>query len=370
MLSPLPDPLALAPHVADLARAAAVGIDFSTYLLGVRSKRLAKLSSQAALLAWKGELKRAAGTLLGDAWEPARNVAFVKPQVLFVWDADRDAVETLIRPVCLYGRYRKRSRNLPQTRATWPCKGCRGQGCDACGGTGRLHPTSLEALIAEPCARAFAGDVKESHLHSMGREDVDVLCLGAGRPFVVEVHRPLRRSTDLATLAREIEAAADGRLELPIGLRPVDEEAVARVKEWRAAKAYRAVAQAAGPLEPARVASLAGALTGTVLAQRTPVRVSRRRTDLVRARRVLTLDVVSSTDTRVEVRLEVEAGTYIKELVSGDDGRTQPSIAGLLGVPCTCVELDVVEIRVADEEVLAASPGPSAASQAEDDEGD
>lgn len=367
MHSPLPDPAALAPRVADRARAAAAGLEFGTYLVGVRSKKLAKVSSQASFLAWKGEVKRAAGTLLANDWHPARTVAFVKPQVLFVWDHDKERVETLIRPVCLYGRYRKRSRNLPQTRATWPCKGCRGQGCAACAGTGRLHPTSLEALIAEPCARAFGGVPEESHLHSMGREDVDVLCLGPGRPFVVEVHAPARRTADLAALAREVEAASGGRLELPVGLRAVDDELVARVKEWRAHKVYRAVAESTTALDPARVAGLPAALVGTTLAQRTPHRVARRRTDLVRARRVLALEVTSSSERRVEVRLEVEAGTYIKELVSGDEGRTEPSFAGLLGAACTCAELDVVEIRVDDEAVLS---GPAPAVPGEDEEGD
>ena len=38
------------------------------------------------------------------------------------------------------------------------------------------------------------------------------------------------------------------------------------------------------------------------------------------------------------------AGLYIKELVSGDDGRTVPSLASVLGVPARVLELDVIEV--------------------------
>ena len=46
----------------------------------------------------------------------------------------------------------------------------------------------------------------------------------------------------------------------------------------------------------------------------------------------------------MEVR--TEAGLYVKELVNGDGGRTQPSVAGVLGVPAECVELDVTAIHL------------------------
>jgi tRNA U54 and U55 pseudouridine synthase Pus10 len=47
---------------------------------------------------------------------------------------------------------------------------------------------------------------------------------------------------------------------------------------------------------------------------------------------------------RFSLDIHAAAGTYIKELVSGDDGRTQPSFAGLLGVPMRVEALDVVGV--------------------------
>ena len=45
-----------------------------------------------------------------------------------------------------------------------------------------------------------------------------------------------------------------------------------------------------------------------------------------------------------EIDITAEAGTYIKEFVNGDGGRTVPSIAGKLGMGCQVKELDVLEI--------------------------
>ncbi|MFB6172251.1 MAG: tRNA pseudouridine(54/55) synthase Pus10, partial [Haloarculaceae archaeon] len=40
-----------------------------------------------------------------------------------------------------------------------------------------------------------------------------------------------------------------------------------------------------------------------------------------------------------------EGGLYVKELVSGDEGRTDPSLAGLLGVGATVTALDVLAVE-------------------------
>jgi len=48
---------------------------------------------------------------------------------------------------------------------------------------------------------------------------------------------------------------------------------------------------------------------------------------------------------RFVIELRTESGTYIKEFVSGDGGRTNPSVAGILQVPCRCVELDVMAVH-------------------------
>jgi tRNA pseudouridine synthase 10 len=45
------------------------------------------------------------------------------------------------------------------------------------------------------------------------------------------------------------------------------------------------------------------------------------------------------------VEVHGEGGLYIKELVSGDEGRTEPSLADLLGVGAEVTALDVVAVE-------------------------
>ena len=91
-------------------------------------------------------------------------------------------------------------------------------------------------------------------------------------------------------------------------------------------------------------------LEGVNLAQRTPERVAHRRADLVRRRKVIetrgaAVQIDDSGSISVEFTLRCESGTYVKETVHGDDGRTQPSIASLIKAKCTVEWLDVGDIH-------------------------
>ena len=91
-------------------------------------------------------------------------------------------------------------------------------------------------------------------------------------------------------------------------------------------------------------------LEGVNLAQRTPERVAHRRADLVRRRKVIetrdaSVEINDEGNIYVEFTLRCESGTYVKETVHGDDGRTQPSIASLIKAKCTVEWLDVGDIH-------------------------
>ena len=91
-------------------------------------------------------------------------------------------------------------------------------------------------------------------------------------------------------------------------------------------------------------------LKGKKLAQRTPDRVAHRRADLIRRREVVDVHepiIETGTDntTEIELTLRCESGTYVKETIHGDNGRTQPSIASLLKAKCEVLWLDVGDIH-------------------------
>lgn len=241
----------------------------------------------------------------------------------------------------LESRYRKLVRGLPQTVLFCPrCKGGRRRrvGCPLCEGRGRLADDSVQQIIGRTLTPLFGARI--CRFHGAGREDIDVLMLGRGRPFVFEVVGPATPDLDVADLHTAVTAASEGRIEVAPFVRCTRE----RVRFWKTsdfAKTYRARASLEAPpaVDPA---TLVGA--DFVLAQRTPARVAHRRADLVRERRVEIQTVAVVGPCELDLTLRCEHGTYVKEWVSGDGGRTVPSVARLLGASATCTELDVLDI--------------------------
>ena len=241
------------------------------------------------------------------------------PDIIVVADHAAGTATVRVEPLFVRGGYRKLVRGMPQCR--WPA-----------------WPTSVQQIVGDPIADAAEG---EDHVfHGCGREDTDVRCLGE-RPFILEVVRPRRRRLDWPALSRAITAS--GKVEAT-GLAPCKRPEVARLKEARPEKTYRALARLAGDVDAARLGNL-DRLVG-VIGQRTPRRVLARRPDRLRRRRVCTLTWRQLGPRDIQIDVRTQAGTYIKELITGDDGRTRPSVAEVLETPAECAELDVLAIHI------------------------
>ena len=78
--------------------------------------------------------------------------------------------------------------------------------------------------------------------------------------------------------------------------------------------------------------------------QRTPERVAHRRANKDRVRWIEFTSIEIQDASRLNVALRTQHGTYVKEVLSGEGGKTKPSLTSLLGVPCVCEELDVLAI--------------------------
>ncbi|MFX1369267.1 MAG: tRNA pseudouridine(54/55) synthase Pus10, partial [Promethearchaeota archaeon] len=239
------------------------------------------------------------------------------------------------------GMYRKLMRGIPQSR--WDCGNCRGKGCDKCNQTGRMYPNSVSEYIGEPMKEAFQGT--RFKLHAAGREDIDVLMLGSGRPFVVEISEPRVRTPNMLKLTKTINKGARKKVEvlnLEISTRAqaqsLKENASSNIKE------YEALIRTDGILHEKALREAATGLSGSTIQQRTPKRVSHRRSDLVREKHIFEVRLKLRKDGLVEGFFKVQGGTYIKELISGDEGRTIPSVSDKLGIPCECTELNVTAI--------------------------
>jgi tRNA pseudouridine synthase 10 len=272
------------------------------------------------------------------------DIEFVKekPDLMILVDGLTLRVDIDVRPVFLYGRYRKLSREIPQTR--WPCRACRGraQGCESCQGTGLQYPDSVQDLIGEPIRAILQAE--DTSFHGMGREDIDVRCLGSGRPFVLEIKNPQIRKANLVEL---VEAVNDNSLEM-VEIDQLDwteRKRIGRVKETRSDKSYTIRFRVDDIPEEKKVKEDISGLSGVVLGQDTPKRVSHRRAAKTRKRKIVSISDVIVDGDEVQTTLRCEAGTYIKELIHSDEGRTVPSVSGVLDRECEVLWLDVEEIH-------------------------
>ncbi len=335
-------------HIEDWATraaAAAAEYEFSTYLFGVKlTPRLIEIerfyqdrfSSDA-----HESMKHAFNRAVGKAFEriSARGtVDFQHPDISFIADLEADTLRVQVASVYIYGRYRKLVRGIPQTH--WPCRQCGGKGCPACNYTGKQYPESVEELVAAPFIAA--AEASGAHLHGAGREDIDARMLGTGRPFVLELLDPKHRSLDIPALTAAVNRTAAGKVEIS-GAMVTDKATVALLKETHAEKTYRAVVAFAGEVTAERLRETLAAMIGPI-AQRTPIRVSHRRADLVRKRRLIAADARLLSPTEAEITLRTEGGLYVKELISGDDGRTHPNLSAQIGVPARVIALDVLSV--------------------------
>ena len=281
------------------------------------------------------ELKTAIGKRMEDV--TGKEVDFNRPDIMMILDTRYDDVRLQISSIYIYGRYKKLVRGIPQT--IWHCKKCYGRGCNYCNFTGKFYETSVQELVGERFLE-FTRGVKAS-FHGMGREDIDARMLGNGRPFVLEIKEPKKRLLDYNQLEDDINTHLSGRIELT-GLRPSSHDEVVRIKASEHAKRYLIRVSTEAPVDTEKLEQTIRSLSGATIQQETPKRVKHRRADKIRERRVL--DIVGKIIGERSLELEVkgESGLYIKELVHGDEGRTQPNLSELLENSCEVDELDVV----------------------------
>ncbi len=85
-------------------------------------------------------------------------------------------------------------------------------------------------------------------------------------------------------------------------------------------------------------------MTKANIHQQTPLRVLHRRADLVREKYIYEANIKRLAPNRVEMKIRCQGGLYIKELVSGNEGRTVPSIASIINAEAKPLELDVLNV--------------------------
>lgn len=234
--------------------------------------------------------------------------------------------------VFIAGRYNKFSRCLPQT--PWVIDG------------ERRMESSVEELIAAPVLSSFRAD--GFNFSSSGREDVDVRTLGNGRPFAMELldpHRSKLSKEEMKQLQETINNSSD-KIRVR-DLQIVSREAMSRMKEGEEdkTKSYKALIWTQKPIRSEDIAFIDD-IKDLTLDQKTPLRVLHRRALAVRQRVVHHMNTSFLDPHHFYLELKTQAGTYIKEFVHGDFGRTKPNMCVLLETDTDILELDVESVDV------------------------
>ncbi|XP_068796467.1 tRNA pseudouridine synthase Pus10 isoform X4 [Struthio camelus] len=215
--------------------------------------------------------------------------------------------------VFVAGRYNKYSRNLPQT--PWIIDG------------ERKLESSVEELISEHLMAEFKAD---------------------RRPFAIELVNPRRihfTAEQMKGLQQTINNSSD-KIQVR-DLQLVTREAIGHMKEGEEekTKTYSALIWTDKAIQKEDIAFLDD-LKELKLDQKTPLRVLHRRPLAVRRRIIHTMKSEYIDEHHFRLYLKTQAGTYIKEFVHGDFGRTKPNIGSLLNRTADILELDVESVDV------------------------
>jgi len=330
-------------HIADNIINKSKGIEFRTFLVGcvpsdemVRSEeKLWEMAGIEFCEPIKSEINRELGKII--EMKTDKRFDQKNPDITFVANLNDNSTKMDVRSLYIYGKYQKLVRGIPQTK--WVCKSCSGKGCVKCKGEGKLYKTSVQEEIEKPFLKVLKGG--ESSFHGEGREDIDARCLG-WRPFVLEIKKPKIRKVDLNKILKIVNRYKKVKIK---ELKFVDKSRIKELKFARVDKTYLARVKFSKKIDRKNLKGLKG-LTSVPILQHTPERVSHRRAKKIRKRHVkkITWRIKSAKD--LEFKITAESGLYIKELITGDNGRTEPNIAGILENKVKKIELDVIKIHI------------------------
>ena len=267
---------------------------------------------------------------------------YKKPDIVVLVRPFNGEIIIQSNPLYVRGEYKKLVRGIPQSK--WLCKNCRGVGCHKCNGTGKMYSESVEEIVAGPFLEKTGGEAVA--FHAAGREDVDARMMGNGRPFIIEIKRPKRRFIDLKSLTNIVNEQARGKVEI-LGLRSAIKDDILQLKKAeKATKIYKVFIDFNRDVTDEELAIVAEKLSKTSIHQQTPLRVLHRRADRVREKYIYEVHIKRVAPNRAVMKIRCQGGLYIKELVSGDEGRTVPSVASIINAEAKPLELDVLKVSM------------------------
>lgn len=305
--------------------------EFSSFLLGVKWP---KNWSQQKILKQKKELQFVLTKKIGEKFNAKPD--HKKPEIEIILDLNNNSIEYWVRPIYVFGKYKKYSRKISQTKHY--CRKCYGKKCSKCHYTRFFPLESIESILEKFFLKAFKA--KKTRFHGAGREDIDVRMLGKGRQMVIEIINPKKRNANLKILEKKINANTK---KISVKLEGYTTKTKIReIKNAKHKKVYKAIIECQNNVSKQKISGLKN--KKLEVTQRTPKRVLHRRSDKKRKRKCKIIKTKSLTQKTIELTIKADAGLYIKEFISGENNNTNPSISQLIQNKCKCKKLDVIKV--------------------------
>lgn len=238
-------------------------------------------------------------------------------------------VECINEPLFITGNYTKYERGVSQTE--WFVN------------NQRVGDNSVGEIIAEP----FLPIIKSSsfNFHSSGREDIDVRMLGNGRPFVIEFINPKNykiTQDELDEIQKKINLNLSTNINnISVANSNIMKQIIEGAQEKK--KQYRCVVYVTREISQEDIDKL-NQIQDLKIFQKTPVRVMHRRSIEIREKMLYSFKAEFVNEHFLVLDLITQAGTYIKEFIHGDLGRTNPSLGTFLKSDCEIIQLDVINL--------------------------
>ena len=205
--------------------------------------------------------------------------------------------------------------------------------------------SSVDEEIKKYFSKIFKNSEKDDFIFSAsGREDRNVRMLGSGRNFIYEIFNSKKKFGLNFDKIKE-EFNCESKLVKIKNLKISSKSEYNKIKKEENAKIkkYLAVIYTSKKIEKDVINNLIK--DNLDINQITPIRVLHQRPYKERKKQIISLKEIGKiNDHFIIIEIIASAGTYIKEFINGDLGRTFPNLGSLLDCECDILQLDVEDI--------------------------
>jgi tRNA pseudouridine synthase 10 len=211
----------------------------------------------------------------------------------------------------------------------------------------KLSLSSVDEELKNFFKNIFMNTTDDLIFSAGGREDRDVRMLGEGREFIYSIYNAKKHySLDFFNINKILNNTLK-KVKVK-NLRICDKKAFEKLKntENEKIKIYNAFVWSKENIDN-EICDKINKVENLSINQITPLRVLHKRVLKTREKLIYKLNIKEIINPHFMIlEVRASAGTYIKEFINGDLGRTYPSLCDIIGNDCDIIQLDVQDIMI------------------------